>query len=227
MEHLFQARYEASIAAAGHIATALRHRLGAEDQASIVVSGGSSPIKCFAELAKADLDWYRTRIVLSDERWVAAEHEDSNEKLVRTHLLVDKASEATLLPSYQQGLTLERGCAALESSLRGMPSPFASVLLGMGTDGHFASLFPDAKNLKRGLRIDSDELCMGVETAASPHPRLSLTLSALTRSDHIVLLIFGDEKLEVYEQAKNASAEWPVAHLLRQQRTPVDVYWAP
>ncbi len=97
----------------------------------------------------------------------------------------------------------------------------------MGEDGHFASLFPDAANLEEGLDVDSSELCIPVHTAASPHPRVSLTLSALSRSDEILLLLFGDRKREVYEAAKQTANGYPVFHLLRQKRAPVYVYWAP
>ena len=97
----------------------------------------------------------------------------------------------------------------------------------MGEDGHFASLFPDAENLEEGLDVDSSELSIPVNTAASPHPRVSLTLSALSRSDEILLLMFGDRKREVYEAAKQTANGYPVFHLLRQKRAPVYVYWAP
>jgi 6-phosphogluconolactonase len=100
-------------------------------------------------------------------------------------------------------------------------------LLGMGEDGHFASLFPDADNLQEGLDVDSPQLCIPVHTAASPHPRASLTLSALSRADEIILLIFGDAKRDVYEAASKSTNGSPVSHLLRQKRAPVHVYWAP
>jgi 6-phosphogluconolactonase len=97
----------------------------------------------------------------------------------------------------------------------------------MGEDGHFASLFPDAENLEQGLDTDGIQLCLPVNTAASPHPRISLTLAALSRSDAIVLLFFGAAKREVYEQAKADSNGYPVSRLLLQKRAPVHVYWAP
>ena len=97
----------------------------------------------------------------------------------------------------------------------------------MGADGHFASLFPDAENLAEGLDADGSSLCIPVSTDASPHPRISLTLAALSRSDEIVLLFFGDDKLAVYKEAKKQTNGYPVSRLLRQKRAPVHVYWAP
>ncbi len=226
MEHKFPTRRDASVAAAKHISQSLRRRLATQDTASIVVSGGSSPVDCFAELADTELDWARVNVVLSDERWVAPHHAQSNENLVRSKLLVKKAAEANLISMYQERIGIEDQCRALESSLADV-LPFAAVLLGMGTDGHFASLFPDSANLELGLAEHSDRLCIPVQTAASPYPRVSLTLDALTQTDRIVLLMFGDEKLKVYEKANSGSAELPMTHLLRQQTAPVDVYWAP
>lgn len=227
MEHFFDTREEASVAAAAQIADALNRRLRQQKAASLVVSGGTSPAQCFAALAHADIDWSRVGVVPSDERWVPGEHQDSNEALVRSSLLVNGAASADLLPFYSSDSTVEERAAALDKEIRFVPFPFACSLLGMGTDGHFASLFPDADNLVEGLDLESPKLCLPIQTDASPYPRISLTLAALSRSDEIVLLIFGDEKRKIYEKAKAGNARYPVTRLLRQKRAPVTVYWAP
>ena len=227
MENFFDSREAAAIAAAERIARALERRLDAQGEASVVVSGGTSPAGVFAHLAGISLAWPDVRVILSDERWVPPDHEDSNEKLVRETLLRGEAQGANLLPVYEPGVTIEERCSALNDEIRQAPFPFACALLGMGDDGHFASLFPDAGNLDEGLDVDSKELCIPVHTAASPHPRVSLTLSALSRGDEILLLMFGDSKREVYEATKQAANGFPVSHLLRQKRAPVFVYWAP
>jgi 6-phosphogluconolactonase len=227
MENIFDNRDAASIAAAKRIDKALQRRLEAQGDASVVVSGGSSPAGVFAELASTALAWSDVHVILSDERWVPPDHEDSNERLVRDTLLTGEARGATLLPFYATGMTIEERCGELNGELRLAPFPFACALLGMGEDGHFASLFPDAENLETGLDVDSRDLCIPVKTAASPYPRLSLTLSALSRSDEILLLMFGDSKRDIYESAKQEANGYPVSHLLRQKRAPVHVYWAP
>ena len=227
MENILNNREEAARAAADRIGDALQRRLEAQGDASVVVSGGSSPAGVFAELASRALAWSDVHVILSDERWVPANHEDSNEKLVRDTLLRGEAKQASLLPVYKAGVTIEERCRELNDELRLAPFPFACALLGMGEDGHFASLFPDADNLDAGLDVDSSELCIPVNTAASPYPRVSLTLSALSRSDEILLLIFGDAKRAVYETAMKEANGHPVSHLLRQKRAPVHVYWAP
>jgi len=227
MEHFFASREEASAAAAERIAAALSRRLENQKAVSLVVSGGTSPVQCFATLAHKDIDWARVGVLPSDDRWVPRDHDDSNEKLVRDRLLVNGAARADLLPFYAQEISVEERAAVLDQEIRFMPFPFACALLGMGADGHFASLFPDAENLAEGLDLESNTLCVPVRTAASPHARISLTLAALSRSDEVVLLFFGGEKRTVYDKAKAGNARYPVTRLLRQKRAPVYVYWAP
>jgi 6-phosphogluconolactonase len=227
MEFLFDTREQASKAAAEHIASVLSRRLDQQKAASLVVSGGTTPVDCFAALSETDLDWRRVGVLPSDDRWVPADHADSNEKLIRETLLVGKASEAELLPFYAAAVTVDEQAALLDRDIRFVPFPFACCLLGMGADGHFASLFPDADNLDEGLDLESTTLCLPVRTAASPHARISLTLAALSRSDEIILLIFGDEKRAVYDRARDGDEQFPVTRLLRQKRAPVHLYWAP
>lgn len=227
MEHFFETREEASVAAAGRIVAALIIRLRNQREAALVVTGGTSPTACYKELAESDVDWQRVHVLLSDERWVPTDDENSNEKLVRENLLQNRASRARLQPFYSADVDVADRCLEFEETIRTLPFPFACSLLGMGADGHFASLFPDAENLKEGLEVDNLKLCIPVSTSASPHSRISLSLAAFSRSDEVVLLFFGDEKREVYEQAKQAVNGYPVSHLLLQKRAPVHVYWAP
>ncbi|MDJ0709061.1 MAG: 6-phosphogluconolactonase [Woeseiaceae bacterium] len=227
MEFLFDTREVASVAAAERIADALQRRLDAGLKTSLVVSGGTTPARCFTELAGTELNWSGVTVIASDDRWVPPDHEDSNEKLIRDTLLVEHAAEAKLFGFYADDKSLEHRCNELDAEVRFMPFPFACSLLGMGADGHFASLFPDAENLDTGLDLESHSICLPVHTLASPHGRVSLTLAALSRSDEIVLLFFGDDKKAVYEQAKSGDDQYPVSRLLRQKRAPVHIYWAP
>ena len=227
MEHIFETREEASIAAAERIRDAIAHRLELQKAATLVVSGGTTPARCFEELAHLDIEWGRVNVVASDDRWVPADHDDSNEALIRRSLLINGASMAGLLPFFKADTPIEVRCEELDKEIRFIPFPFACSLLGMGADGHFASLFPDADNLQEGLNLESQKLCLPVHTEASPYARVSLTLAALSRSDEIVLLFFGDEKRKVFEKAIAGNARYPVTRLLRQKRAPVHTYWAP
>lgn len=224
-EHYFETRLEASTAAANRMAELVAKRLDNNGGASMVVSGGTSPQQCMAALAKAPLDWPRVQVLLSDERWVPPQHEDSNEKLVRETLLVGAAAAAQFQPVYAAGVSPEERCDELQDPLPVLP--FSCSLIGIGTDGHFASLFPDAEQLKAGLDVESSRLYLPITTAASPHPRISMTLAAISRSDEIALLFFGDEKLDVYKQSKASTNGYPLSRLLRQKRAPVRIFWAP
>lgn len=227
MEFKLETREAASIAAADRAVAALERRLDGQGEASIVVSGGTTPVDFLQDLSTRSLDWANVHVLPSDERWVSTDHEDSNENMIRRTLLDGKAAGATLHGLYQAGVSVDERCEDVGKSFKTVPFPFAFALLGMGADGHFASLFPDADNLAAGLDPENTSLCMPVRTAASPHERISLTMSALARSDEIVLLIFGDDKWRTLEAAKRDGDALPVSRLLRQKRAPVSVFWAP
>jgi 6-phosphogluconolactonase len=207
---IFPDRSTASRAAAAALATALSRRLATSTEAVVAVSGGTTPRQCLGELAAHPLDWARVRVTLTDERCVPADHPDSNEGMVRRRLLVGRAAAARFLP--------------LQSAeLRAFSARLACALVGMGEDGHFASLFPDADNLDEALDLESSACCLPVRTEASPFARVSMTLARLLESDELILLAFGAPKRRVLE----APGAYPVGHLLAQTRLPVRVMWAP
>ncbi|MEL7537073.1 MAG: 6-phosphogluconolactonase [Pseudomonadota bacterium] len=221
-------RAAASRTAADLLADALRRAVADDNVASLVASGGSTPLGCFHELAAMALPWRRITATLSDERWVGADDPMSNEAMLRRELLTGAAAAARFVPLYRDGLTAADACEPVAADIRArMALPFSATLLGMGSDGHFASLFPDSPTLADGLDLTTDALCCAAQTAASPVPRLSLTLAALMNSRLLLLLVFGDDKRRVLERAAGGEAALPVAHLLRQTQTPVHILWAP
>lgn len=223
----FDTRADAAIAAGKRITNALHRRLETDESAAIVVSGGSTPAPVYSYMAHKELDWHRVHVLLSDERWVAADHPDSNENMLRTALERSRAAYAQIVPFVDLTKSIDKRCSELNEEIGSLPLPFTSVLLGMGDDGHFASLFPDASELPQALDLQSPDSFVPVATASSPYPRISMTLAALLRSDEILLLISGAEKRDVLERAAAPGSELPVSHLLRQLRVPVDVFWAP
>lgn len=227
MAHVFEfdTRDAASAAVAARIAGLVSAQLDRSDKATFVVSGGTTPAKCFDYLSEYSLGWDKVQVALSDERWVPRDHEDSNERLVRETLLKAEAGSASVLSIYQDDLSVDERCDSLQPQLP--ESGFACSMVGMGVDGHFASLFPDADSLEVGLNTENKRFYIPVRTTASPHPRISMTLGALLRSTEILLLIFGTDKLGVYEKAKAGDSTYPIAALLQQQTVPVNVYWAP
>lgn len=221
----FETRDVASAAAAAKIAGSVDAAICQQGSTAIVVSGGTTPAPCFDYLSGYDLDWKRVLIALSDERWVPNDHLDSNEMLINETLRVGKASAASVLSIYQDDMSVDEACDLLQG-LR-PDKDFACSLIGMGADGHFASLFPEADSLASGLTLPNDRFYLPVRTDKSPHPRISMTLDALLRSESILLLFFGDEKRAVYERAAAGDDTYPIATLLAQRTRPVSIYWAP
>jgi len=225
----FDSRTAAASATANLLAGLVRNALAAGPgvQASLVVSGGSTPGPCFDLLSTQSLDWSRVTVIPSDERWVPAADHDSNEGLIRTRLLKGQAESGNVLSFFRAGLDAAQAPGLIEKDLGNLAQPFSATLLGMGEDGHFASLFPDFDQLQTALDPDSGTACTLVQTAGSPYLRISLTLSALLNSVQIVLLIFGDAKRLVFETAKTGGSGYPIEALLSQTRTPLTVIWAP
>jgi 6-phosphogluconolactonase len=211
------------------IAEALEDGLGAGRGASLVVPGGHTPTPVFEALSRIDLDWEDVWITLTDERWVDPASDSSNEHLVRRHLLRNAAARATLIGLKSKAADPASGAAAAWSAVADMPRPFDFVLLGMGDDGHIASLFPSSPGLERALDLTQPPGCAGMSGAAEPRARLSLNLRALLDSRRIAILIVGAGKWATYERARKRGpiSEMPVRALSLQQNVPVTVYWAP
>ncbi|MDB2390513.1 6-phosphogluconolactonase [Alphaproteobacteria bacterium] len=194
------------------IADYLSKAIAARGSASLVVSGGSSPVPTFKTLATLSIDWAKVTITLVDDRDVAADHADSNDLLVHTHLLQGHAAEA-------QFISLARDTDAVSAIAR----PFDVMLLGMGTDGHFASLFPDMMADQVAFDPDTKPVILRTGVKGSPaHPRISMNLAMILQSRHIMLLIQGDAKRAVLAEAQQ-DRSLPVSALLHQTITKIDI----
>lgn len=215
------------------IADSLHSAIHARGVASLIVSGGSTPKALFGVLASKLLPWEKVTISLADERWVDPAHKDSNEHLVRSSLLINNAADAVFVPLKNGHATPEMGERDCETALSGIPSPFDFVLLGMGDDGHTASLFPQADNLAAALDMRSGRQCRAITPrelpAHAPYPRLTMTLPRLLNSRQIVLLLSGQSKLDVLNKAVAGDDVMlmPVRAILKQTAVPVVTYWAP
>ena len=214
---------------AARIAASLAAAIGARGVASLVVSGGRSPVRLFEILRTQPLDWSHVCVALADERWVSPEDAGSNEHLVREVLLKDHAAPARFLGLKNGAPTPDLGAVSAWETFARVPRPFDALVLGMGDDGHTASLFPGSPNLPRALNEAAAAGCVGMWAPVAPHPRLSLNLTALLDSRRIAVLITGESKWRTYAAACAAGPveDMPIRAVLRQSRTPVDVVWAP
>jgi 6-phosphogluconolactonase len=204
----------------------LQAGIDARGVAVLAVSGGRSPWPIFERLRNVDLAWDKIIITLADERWVPDDHADSNAALVRKTLMTSRASAARFLPWVNDAATPEAGRVHCEAALRALPLPFDCVILGMGEDGHTASLFAGAPELSQAIALHTDVLCWPVNPPAAVHARMTLTLHALLHETRqLILTISGTAKRAVYEQARDQPSQaLPVSLVLHQDRCPVDVW---
>jgi 6-phosphogluconolactonase len=214
---------------AGALAAGLAQAIAQRGQASLVVSGGKSPLKMFQSLSARPLDWSRVSIALADERWVAPTEAGSNEKFVRDNLLRGPAAAARFAGLKNAAPSPDLGAVSAWETFARVPRPFDITVLGMGDDGHTASLFPGSPNLPAALNPSAAAGCIGMWAPTEPHARLSLNLSALLDSRLIYVFISGEDKLRTFTAASGAGPveAMPLRAVLRQDHTPVEVVWAP
>lgn len=204
-------------AAAHAVAAQLSQGLETRGRASLVATGGRSPGPVYDRLREAEIDWARVVVTLSDERQVAVDSPNANVRQLRERLFVGAAAKAHYLPLTDYA----------EPALRAL-MPFDTVLLGMGEDGHIASLIPGSPVMAEAM--DPENPALVAESpegfGSPPVARITLTLGALLQSRAIFLLIAGDAKRQVVADAL-AGADLPVRAILTQDRVPVRVFWTP
>ncbi|XZG69694.1 6-phosphogluconolactonase [Chitinibacteraceae bacterium HSL-7] len=224
--HDFADRPALDAGLARHIADALRAALAARGAASLALSGGRTPAGMFQALSNEDLDWSRVFVTLVDERWVPVDHADSNERTVRQNLLVNRAASAQFISPVSTAATPHEGLAEITARFAVIPQPFDVLVLGMGDDGHTASLFPNAEELEAACA--SQDVLAAVTPPAAPHKRITLTLPAIARAHNVIVHITGEGKRALLETAmsetKPLTEQYPIRRVLDQVSAP-QVFW--
>lgn len=227
--HLFDTPTAMNTALATAITANLQDAINLRSKASLAVSGGPTPVELFQILSQAQIAWNQVYITLVDERWVDKHHEDSNERLIHTHLLQNKAKEAHFISLKTIAENPYDGVDEIQTRLQqSLPLPIDALVLGMGDDGHTASLFPHAENLYKGIDMQSDRLVIDMKPLTAPHDRISLTLPVILNSRHLYLQLNGKKQQQVLEQAlagKNIN-DMPIRAVLHQQKLPLQIYLA-
>lgn len=160
-----------------------------ESPASMALSGGNTARQCYELLATADLDWGGFEAWFSDERWVPIHDPDSNEGMARVAFL-DQVEPRAIHSMRAAGETIDAAANAYDAEVGAAPA-IEIIHLGLGTDGHTASLFPNASALNV-----MDRLVVAAGDDVHPQPRLTFTYPAIARGQLVVFTVAGEEKRE-------------------------------
>lgn len=213
------------------VAARLKAAIDARSFSSIAACGGTTPAPLYELLASSNIKWNKVTLTLTDERWVPPESERSNERFLRAHLLKGPAANLSFVPLKTNDGRAGYAEAKVQARIARIRRPFDVTVLGMGADGHTASLIPGGNGLAAALDVGSPALAKAIIPPAESglDERMTLTLRALLDSRAIYVLIRGDEKRETYARALESGdvRETPIRAVLRQIRVPVETFWAP
>lgn len=206
------------------ILAALASGIAARGTASLVGTGGRSPAPVYDLLSASPAAWDKVTVTLSDDRFVPPDDPSSNERLVRERLLVGRAAAARFVPLNSPAADPQSAAELAEADVRAL-APFDVVMLGMGEDGHVASLIPGSPVLGAGMDPAGDAVLIGVPAGVGSPPvaRVSMTMPALLTARLTLVLIAGDTKRAVIEDGRGL----PVHALLEQAKAPVRILWTP
>lgn len=208
-------------AASNAIAAMLKEALATRGSASLMVSGGSSPKPLYEHLSHADLDWPNVTISLVDERWVEPGEIGSNEDFIKKALVQNEAQTAEFFGLKTSHPTVRAGLPEAESRFAKVPRPFDVCVMGMGSDAHTASWFPNSEGLSEALSLENENRLCEINASDAPvagdYPsRISLTLRSVLEAHAIILFIPGEAKRIVFDDAPNKSvSDAPVKALMR------------
>ena len=218
-------------AIAGLLAEAIRAGVSQRGQAVLALAGGRTPFPVYRRLAEVVLDWPRVTLLATDERWVDHDHPACNTREIRTAFAA--ATGVRVLPLTPVAPGPNASARHARATLASLPGPFDAVLLGMGGDGHFASLFPGAAELRTGLdpANPDDALVVHPEPLPpeAPYARISLSASRLLRTRRLLLVATGAAKRAILDRAKARpqSIALPISALLHDDSAQVEIHWSP
>ncbi|MEP3244304.1 MAG: 6-phosphogluconolactonase [Sneathiella sp.] len=226
-EYLYSDTAVLNAALSASVAETLRARISAHGKAVLVVSGGSTPQMMLQALSQQKLDWSKVTILLADERWVDPSSDRSNEKMVRACLLQNEAKDARFKGLHLSGCKPDEAPSRLEEGLAFLEEGIDVLLLGMGEDGHTASLFPCAENISDLLSEQNDAKTVMVRPQTAPDTRISLSFGVLVKAGLTCLHITGEMKKEIWQKVSSGHLEAPVGQVFKKAQGQIRLYWAP
>lgn len=224
----FENKPQLDEALAEHVCQLLRSAIETKGKASIAVSGGSTPKGFFNILSNKSIDWKKVTVTLADERWVELNSSASNTRLVHENLLQNKAAAAKFFHLKQGDILCEETLADLNLAANNALLPLDVVILGMGEDGHTASLFPCSEQIVAGLDITNKNSLMKVEPKTAPNQRITFSFAALKQSKYVFLHICGENKKQVLDKALSNKDvfEMPIRAFLHNDEGNIQIYWS-
>lgn len=227
--HAYESLTQWTWGAAVAISSVLGRDLQDKPRARLLLSGGSTPAPVYEALTKAPLDWERVDVALVDERWLLPDDPDSNSRLIRESLLRDRAAAARFESITRPGRSIEEAVSAANLHAQ---TPPGVVVLGMGEDGHTASLFPRMQNLEGALQSRAPYVAVdatGCPGAGKFLRRISLTPAGLEPAHTRLLLIRGESKRKLLERvlAGDDPLEYPARTAFLTPGAPLHIHWCP
>lgn len=212
------------------VVLSVRQAVAKQGLASLLLSGGSTPQEAYRLMAQAQLPWDQLQVSLTDERRVVDGHPALNAVMVWQRLLASHP-QVQWFPLWQTGWTSD-SLSELKARTAEMQRPFDVTILGMGEDGHFASLFPNCAASQSALEGKSDQVVC-TQAPAEPRDRISWSMNALLESKVLMLYITGDRKKQLLQAALEdgtPESKLPIGYLLRAlpvHHKTLMVFWAP
>jgi len=224
----FNSREELDQALAEQVSQILQLAIVSKGKASIAVSGGSTPKGFFDVLSNKEINWQKVTITLADERWVDINSDASNTRLVQEHLLQNNATVAKFFYLKQGENLCHETLVDLNLAANRLLLPLDVLILGMGEDGHTASLFPCSEQIKSGLETRNKRSLIKVDPKTAPHQRITFSFAALKQSKNIFLHLCGSNKKQVFDQALKGYDifEMPIRAFLQNKDIDTQVFWA-
>ncbi|WP_420824981.1 6-phosphogluconolactonase [Sphingomonas corticis] len=220
---------ELAEAIAGDVQFVIESAIDARGSAVIALAGGKTPLPAYEKLAKAKLDWKRVTIVPTDERIVPLGDPLSNvTALGRTFI----PKGARVIPVVPKAVPDYKAAGRSADALLGdLHWPLDLCLLGVGGDGHTASIFP-GPDLDEALNGPKERRALGVMPdplpPEAPVARVSLSRQGIVTARALMIAVTGKEKRKVIEDAikEGAGSPYPIGRVLAEVELPVDIHWA-
>jgi 6-phosphogluconolactonase len=191
---------------AADIITSINSAIQQFGDARILLSGGSTPIALYAKLADAKINWSKVTIGLVDERFVPLNHPSNNEKMIRTQF---EASNPEIISMVPDSENRENNLSLVSFKYAPFIERTDFCLLGMGEDGHTASLFPTDPQSEANLQSDFIGI-VNTQAPVEPKNRISCSKALLLKSTHLAVMLIGENKLTVFNLAKEA--KFPISY---------------